>query len=171
VFGSSRQGYYKHEQLLKQRFIQAGQVMDIVKDIRAIMPRIGCRKMHGEVNRQLLLRSIKPIGRDRFFEILRERDQLIMRKRRTVFTTDSYHRFRTYKNRLKNTVIAKPNQAWVADITYLRIKNDFCYLFLLTDDCSRKIVGYSVSKDLSVKGALKALAMASKQAKGVEDIC
>ncbi len=170
MFGYSRQGFYKHEVLLEKRSVQAREVIDIVNGIRAIMPRTGCRKMHGEVNRQLILRKIEPIGRDRFFEILRERDLLIKRKRRTVFTTDSYHRFRTYKNRLKNAIITKPNQAWVADITYLRIKNDFCYLFLLTDDYSRKIVGYNVSKDLSVMGAQKALKMASKQANGAEAI-
>jgi putative transposase len=71
---------------------------------------------------------------------------------------------------LKVTTINKANQAYVSDITYLRIKKDFCYLFLITDAYSRKIVGYNVSRDLSVKGALKALKMAQKQAKGTSGI-
>jgi len=57
----------------------------------------------------------------------------------------------------------RPNQAWAADITYLRHRSGFSYLFLLTDLYSRKIVGYSVKQSLAAEGALEALQMARRQ--------
>jgi transposase InsO family protein len=123
-----------------------------------------------EVNRQLLLRGEEPISRDRFFDALRVKDMLVKPLRRYTRTTDSYHRFRTYKNLLKNTTQTGPNQAWAADITYLRLITGFCYLFLITDVFSRKIVGYHLSRSLKVEGAVKALKMAIKQCPNTEGV-
>jgi len=63
-------------------------------------------------------------------------------------------------NLLKNTIQTGPNQAYAADITYLRLRNGFCYLSLLTDVYSRKIVGYHLSENLGVEGPREALRMA-----------
>jgi putative transposase len=57
-------------------------------------------------------------------------------------TTDSHHRFYKYNNSIKALEINRPNQVWAADITYIRTIKGFCYLALLTDTYSRKIVGY-----------------------------
>jgi transposase InsO family protein len=120
--------------------------------------------MHEPVIKGLLLRGIAPIGRDRFFEVLRQGGLLVRRRRNGCRTTDSYHRFRTYPNLLKKVVPIGANRAWVSDITYLRHRTGFCYLFLVTDYYSRKIVGYSLRHDLSAEGALQALRMALRQA-------
>lgn len=163
VFGHSRQGFYNHMYLRKEREVQEEHVLGIVHGIRARQPRVGCRKMHKEVNRRLLHLGQAPIGRDRMFDLLRDNQLLVKPLKRRTYTTDSYHRFRTYKNLLKKVVPSGPNQAWAADITYLRHREGFSYLFLLTDVSSRKIVGYSLSKSLAAEGALKALRMARKQ--------
>lgn len=163
VFGHTRQGYYSHLQLQTKRADQEEYVLDIVHEIRHRQPRVGCRKMHGEVNRRLLLLGQPPIGRDHMFGLLREKGLLVKPLNRRAYTTDSYHRFRTYKNLLKKVWPITPNQAWAADITYLRHRHGFSYLFLLTDICSRKIVGYSVRKSLAAEGALDALRMALRQ--------
>ena len=163
VFDHSRQGFHKHMLLRTERDLQAEQVLSIVASIRARQPRVGCRKMHLEVNRRLLHLGQVPIGRDRMFTLLRENQLLVKPLRRKTYTTDSYHRFRTYRNLLKTVVPSGPNQVWAADITYLRHRRGFCYLFLLTDVYSRKVVGYTLSESLAVEGGLKALRMARRQ--------
>ena len=163
VFGRSRQGLHKHLRLRQERESQSEQVLSIVHEIRSRQPRVGCRKMRQEVNRRLLYLGKPPIGRDRMFNVLRENNLLVKPLKRRVYTTDSYHRFRTHKNLLKTVVPSGPNQVWAADITYLRHHRGFSYLFLLTDVYSRKIVGYQLSESLAVDGALQALRMARRQ--------
>ncbi len=110
-----------------------------------------------------LLKMDEPIGRDKFFDVLRERGLLISRKRRYAQTTQSRHRFYVYKNELKEAVIDHAHQAWVSDITYVRTVSGFMYLFLITDVGSRKIVGWQLSNSLAVEGAMKALSGAIRQ--------
>lgn len=156
---------------MERRQAQAEHVKDLVKQIRVRQPRCGFRKMFTWLNQQLLLRGSEPIGRDRGLDVLRENSMLVPKRTRKAVTTDSYHRFRTHKNLLKTQIIGGPNRAWVSDITYLRLMGQkFCYLFLITDYYSRKIVGYYLSQSLGVDGALKALQMALKQAKDANGI-
>lgn len=106
----------------------------------------------------------EPLGRDKFFDVLRRADLLVKRRRRYVRTTQSRHRFRVHKNVLQQVTVTAPHQAWVSDITYVRLKADqFAYLFLITDAYSRKIVGWELSKSLGLQGALGALQMALRQ--------
>ena len=53
--------------------------------------------------------------------------------------------------------ITRANQVWVSDITYIRTLKGFCYLALITDMYSRKIVGYNLSDSLELKGCVRAL--------------
>ena len=103
------------------------------------------------------------LGRDRFFDILRKHGILIRRKKKYVSTTDSYHRFHKYNNKLKDKVLTRSNQAYVSDITYLRTREGFVYLFLQTDAYSRKITGWHLSESLSIEGAVKALEKTLRQ--------
>ena len=110
------------------------------------------------------IRNMKhSLGRDKFFAVLRSEDLLVKRRRKYVVTTQSKHRFKRYKNLLKDFKPVKANQAWVGDITYIRTKGGFVYLFLLTDVYSRKIVGWHLSNNMGIKEALKAAAMARRQ--------
>ncbi len=88
---------------------------------------------------------------------------LIKPKRSYHITTDSHHRFRKHKNLITTIEIEKPETIWVSDITYVGTRADPSYLALITDAYSKKIVGYNVSKSLSVTGSLKALGMALKK--------
>ncbi len=88
---------------------------------------------------------------------------LIHRKKYTARTTNSLHRFYKYKNIIKDIQITKPNQVWVSDITYIRTIKGFCYLALITDMYSRKIVGYDLSDSLELAGCVRALQKALKQ--------
>jgi Transposase and inactivated derivatives len=121
------------------------------------MPRIGGKKLYHVLKEDL--QHIGKIGRDKFFDILRMNALLIERRRSYTKTTNSYHRFYKWSNLLKEVELTSSNQAWGSDITYLRTINGFVYLFLITDLYSRKIVGWSLSKSLSIEGGLEALQM------------
>ena len=103
------------------------------------------------------------LGRDKFFDLLREWGLLVRRRRKYAKTTESRHRFRVHRNKLQDFTAFRPNQAWVCDITYVRTKEGFVYLFLITDAYSRKIVGWALNKSLGLEGAFISLQKAIRQ--------
>jgi transposase InsO family protein len=103
------------------------------------------------------------IGRDKFFAILSKNKLLVRRIKRSVHTTNSKHHFYRYPNLVKDFTPLKAHEMWVADITYIPLKNRFAYLFLITDAYSRKIVGHYVSDDMKVSSATMALKQALHQ--------
>lgn len=88
---------------------------------------------------------------------------LIKQYRSYHITTNSHHRFHKHKNLIENMEITKPEQVWVADITYIGSRNNNQYLALITDAYSKKIVGYDLSNSLDTSGCLRALKMANKK--------
>jgi len=158
----SRQAYYKKCQRQRRRHDQDEEVLHLVRTIRHRQPMVGTRKLH----RMLSERS--PLGRDRLFALLRTAGLLVHRKRQYARTTNSTHRFRTYTNIVKDLQLTRPEQVFMADITYVATHTGFSYLALLTDAFSRKIVGYDVSTSLSIEGSLRALRMALKTVKHPE---
>lgn len=99
----------------------------------------------------------------RVYRMMREAGWLHPRKRSRVRTTDSEHGFAIYPNLLSNCgwrALTGPNQAWGADLTYVRLGAGFCYLAVVLDLFSRRIVGWDLSQSLEAEGALAALEMA-----------
>jgi putative transposase len=133
-------------------------------DIRRQMPRLGTRKLYYLLKERLLQDGIS-IGRDRMFDLLREEGLLIIKKKKYTKTTDSRHWMRKYPNLIKQFELNGPEQLWVADITYLRMSDLYCYLHLVTDAYSKQIMGYCVSETLSAIETLRALQMALKNRK------
>jgi transposase InsO family protein len=123
------------------------------------MPRIGTRKLY-----YLLLDKLQElkIGRDKFFGILRANHLLVEAKRSYHITTDSHHRFRKHKNLILEMPITRPEQVWVSDITYIGKREKPCYLSLVTDAYSKKIMGYYVADNMSTESSAMALKMAIK---------
>jgi putative transposase len=103
------------------------------------------------------------MGRDAFFDFLRENGFLAKRRRFRPKTTDSYHRYRKYPNLIKDFIPDRANQLWVSDITYVETAQGFVYLNLITDAYSRKIVGWALGDTLEAKHTIMALKMALKQ--------
>ena len=137
----------------------------MVIEIWVQMPRIGSRKLYYLLNQDL--KTLK-IGRDKFIDILRANHLLIIPKRSYHITTNSHHRFRKFKNQLLDLQINKPEQVWVSDITYIGKREKPCYLSLITDAYSKKIVGYNVSDNLNTESSLVALRLAVKHRKNKE---
>ena len=159
MFGISRQVYYRIIKRTKLRRNLAEQVVELVNEQRAVQPRLGTRKLYHILN--LKLKTLK-VGRDKFFGILKANHLLIKPKRSYHVTTWSHHRFRKHPNLIEELDIKRPEQVWVSDITYIGKREKPCYLSLITDAYSKKIVGYEVSDSLNTQGCINALKMAYK---------
>jgi len=129
-----------------------------VRDIRCYQPRIGGKKLY-KLLKDDLYKLEGSIGRDKFFDILRKQGLLVKRRKKYVTTTNSWHRFHKYKNKLKQKILTGPNQAYASDITYLRTGEGFMYLFLQTDAWSRMITGWDLADSLAIDGAIRTLQM------------
>ncbi|MDP1726545.1 MAG: IS3 family transposase [Bacteroidota bacterium] len=160
LLGYSRQAYYQGTKYNQQKAFEADMVIGEVLRYRKDQKRIGTRKLLSEM--QLFLNDHKiKIGRDLLFNLLAERGLLVTkRSRRSCVTTLSRHRYKKYPNIIKDFIPLGPNQLWVSDITYIRIKDGFAYFSLITDAYSRKIVGFYLSRSLSAEGPIRALRMA-----------
>jgi putative transposase len=165
----SRQGYYKSLHHRRRVDDKTKTLLKLVHPIRQLMPRIGGRKLFHMLQDDLSASCIK-LGRDRFFQWLKRHDLLIAPKKSYVTTTQSHHRFWTYDNLTQAITLTKPNQLWVSDITYLRTSEGFCYLALITDAYSRKIVGFDVSDSLELVGCMRALKSALQTASDLSQL-
>lgn len=94
----------------------ASEVISLVDNIRIEMPRIGTSKLHYLLSSDL---ESLGVGRDKFFRILKANQRLIIPKRCYIVTTNSHHRFRKHKDIVSETLIDRPEQVWVSDITYI----------------------------------------------------
>lgn len=141
-------------------------IVKLVQSHRRKMPKLGGKKLYRKILPDLERMGIK-IGRDKFFDILRDHKLLILKKKRYTKTTISFHRFKIYQNLIKDIVPGSPDEIYASDITYLRVEESFNYLSLVTDLYSRKIVGFDLSESLNLEGSLRALKMALK---GKEDL-
>ena len=162
MFGIDRQVHYRNIKRKISRQSKAAQVVAMVTEIRRCMPRVGTRKLYYLLLDRL--RALK-IGRDKFFEVLRANHLLIHIRRSYHVTTNSYHRFKKHKNLILETPMNRPEQVWVSDITYIGKRERPCYLSLVTDAYSKKIVVYHVADNMNTESSLAALKMAVKNRK------
>ena len=159
-FSISRQAYYQHEWFLSKEVFEHGLLLEEVKSIRSRHNRIGVRKLQVMLGTFIEAHDIK-IGRDGLFDLLSEHGLLVRkRKRHVVRTTQSYHWLKKYSNLIIDFTPVRPCQLWVSDITYWRLGENTFYVHLITDACSRKIVGYHLSSSLHAEETLKSLKMA-----------
>lgn len=167
--GISRQAYYQQiraEAATRQRDAQVG---SWVREVRQRQPRIGTRKLHYLLRAPMATAGMK-LGRDALFRTLKRLQLLVPPQRAFHKTTDSFHRFYKHPNLLKGqssaTVATRPEQVWVADITYVPTRTRCVYLSLVTDAYSRKIVGYHVHASLQTEEVAEALKMALRYRQG-----
>lgn len=133
----------------------------MIDEERQMMPRLGGRKLLFKM--QPKLPPELQIGRDCFFNFLRDNQLLVRRRRNQVRTTFSNHWLHKYPNLIKEFEPKSAHQLWVSDITYIETCEEFVYLFLITDAYSRKIVGWHVSETMEADNAVIALRMAISQ--------
>jgi len=162
LFGHCRQAFYQSKADIEKEVEHERRLIESVKEIRTEDPGIGGYKLWLMMI-SLYGRSFVP-GRDRFFVILRRRG-LMLPKPKPRHTTNSNHRYRKWRNLIKGFVPTAANQLWVADITYISLEcGDVCYLHLITDAYSHKIVGWALAQTLRAAVSIEALRMAIEEA-------
>ena len=100
------------------------------------------------------------VNHKRVHRILREDNLLCLRRRKFVVTTDSGHALRVYPNRARQMVLTDVDQLWRADITYVRLQEEFVFLAVILDGYSRRVIGWALDRTLETGLALTALRMA-----------
>ena len=138
-------------------------ILASVREIRSFDPGIGGVKLWTML--RVTYNTGWVPGRDLFLNILR-RHGLMQKPRRSRSTTNSNHRYHKWKNLIKGFKPAAANQLWQSDITYIDLKGGCCYLHLVTDAYSKRIVGWYLAESLASVFTLKALRMAIEQAGG-----
>jgi putative transposase len=164
LFGKSRQAWYESCKNESEQQLQDLIVLKLIREIRLDLPRAGVPKLYFLLKEKLIEHHIK-LGRDALYELLGNHGYLLKYRRRKPYTTDSNHHYKKYPNLIRETILTHPGQLWVSDITYIRTVTGFCYLSIVTDAYSRKIVGYCLHPTLHSDGAIEALLMAIKQSK------
>jgi transposase InsO family protein len=100
------------------------------------------------------------VNHKRVHRILREDNLLCLRRRKFVVTTDSGHALRVYPNLARHMVLTDVDQLWRADITYVRLQEEFVFLAVVLDGYSRRVIGWALDRTLESGLALQALQMA-----------
>jgi len=147
--------YYKPEVKGPEELKREADLRDRIEAICLEFPRYGYRR----VTRQLQHEGWR-VNHKRVLRLMRESDLLCRVRRKGVRTTDSRHPFSRYPNLVKGMAVTRPNQVWLADITYIRILTGFVYLAALLDAWSRKVIGYAISTVMDTSLTLEALRMA-----------
>ena len=159
----NRAWYYEnqHRTLLQAGYeLEGTELRDAIEQLVLDFPGYGYRRVT-----KALARSGWRVNHKRVLRIMRQESLLCQLKRRFVTTTDSNHSYRTYPNLLKGMVLSAPDQAWIADITYIRLPTAFAYLAAILDAYSRRCVGWKLSRWIDTALTLAALeeALASRE--------
>ena len=154
----SRAGFYRHWQ---ER--EPNQEEMLLRD-RLQQVVVGERRRRGY---RYVLRVLRAEGfavnHKRVLRLMREDSLLCLRKRKFVLTTDSEHQFSVHPNLVPGLTLTGINQLWVADITYIRLREDFIYLAVVMDAYSRRIIGWALDRHLQASLAVEALQMALRE--------
>ena len=157
VAGFSRAGYY--------RFLRATEpaqgdldLRDEMQKIAVEWPSYGSRR----VRQELQARGWE-VSRKRVQRLMREDNLLCVVKRKFVVTTDSAHGLKVYPNLAGSMILTGVDQLWVADITYIRLVEEFVYLAVILDAYSRRVIGWHLDDGLDASLTLTALRMALQQ--------
>jgi putative transposase len=149
--GVSRAGFYREFVLHAPRQAEI-ELRDAIQRIVLENRCYGYRRVAAELRAQGRVEN-----RKRVLRLMREDNLLVLRKRRFVCTTDSAHQLAIYPNIAGKLTVEGINQLWVADITYVRLQEEFVYLAVILDAYSRRVVGWHLGEHLDVQLTLEAL--------------
>ena len=142
--------YYRAQE--RAEVLSEEQIVQFIGKIQSELPGYGYRRVTHELRRRGHLINHKRVAR-----VMRAHNLGIRPRRRFVRTTDSNHDQPAFPNLYRNVIPAKPDTVWVGDITYIRLAYGFCYLAVILDACSRKVVGYAISHQIDTQLVLAAL--------------
>jgi putative transposase len=153
--GVSRAGYYRHWQASAPRQEETG-VRDAIQRLALADRHCGYRRITAQ-----LRRAGWAVNHKRVLRLMREDNLLCLRKRSFVpVTTEARHGWRVVGNLARGMLPSGLDQLWVADITYIRLQEEFAFLAVVLDAFSRRVVGWALETHLQASLAIAALRMA-----------
>jgi transposase InsO family protein len=158
--GVSRASYYRHLEEAAPEEAEMEVKAAIQNVALAHHRRYGYRRITVDLHRQGM-----QVNHKRVLRIMREDNLLAIRHRKFILTTKSEPGQKIYVNMAIRMTVTGINQLWVADITYIRLRNEFVYLAVVIDRYSRKGIGWSLDRSLCAKVAVAALRMAIDERK------
>ena len=147
--------YYQPKRSRASREREDASLRDAIESIQVDFPRAGYRTVQ-----VYLRRRGRFVGERRIRRIMKRFSLHAEIKCAFVHTTDSNHSYRVYPNLLPGRVLTGIDQAWGADLTYIRIVNSFVYLAVILDLFSRRVIGWAISKHIDAELAVAALRQA-----------
>jgi transposase InsO family protein len=154
----SRATFYRFDENAKPGADPDMDVRDAIQRIALEWPCYGRRRITEELRRQGW--TVNP---KRIYRVMREDNLLCIRKRKFVVTTDSNHGRKVYPNRAREMVLTGMDQLWVADITYIRLEEEFVFLAVILDAHSRRVIAWALDRRMEDDLTLAALRMATSQ--------
>jgi putative transposase len=153
--GVSRAGYYRFDENEKFASDSDMDLRDAIQRIALEWPSYGRRRITRELHRRG-----RAVNWKRVYRLMREDNLLCVRKRKFVVTTDSNHGRKVYPNLARQMVLTDVDQLWRADITYIRLREEFVFLAVILDAYSRRVIGWALDRTLEDELTLNALRMA-----------
>jgi len=151
----SRSGFYRFDDGAQRGPDPDMDLRDAIQRIALEWPSYGRPRITKELRRRGW--TVNP---KRVYRLLREDNLLCVRRRKFIVTTDSNHGRRIYPNLAREMVLTGMDQLWVADITYIRLAEEFVYLAVILDAYSRRVIGWALDRTLEDELTLAALNMA-----------
>ena len=148
----SRSTYYYHSQPSDAKQQEDLLIVQQLEALATLFPKYGIRRMTAQLQADGFT-----VNRKRVYRLMKLSRLLCKVKRAFVVTTDSRHGYERYPNLYENIIPTQLNQVWVADITYVRLRKGHCYLAVILDACSRRVIGWELSKTPDASLTLNAL--------------
>ena len=166
MIGLPRSTYY-YRPITCDSGLTDAELLEAILAIKDEFPAYGYRRVT-----QDLRRRGRKVNHKRVARLMKTFGLGAKPKRRFVRTTDSDHPYPVYRNLYDNVVPITPDTVWVADITYIKLKNGtFTYVAIILDACSRKVVGYAISRRIDTNLTLAALEAAVETRRPIPGTC
>src|SRR5665213_2718355 len=153
--GVSRASFYRFDESTHPGPDPDMDLRDAVQRIALEWPSYGRPRITAELRRRGWTVNPKKV-----YRLMREDNLLCFRKRKFVVTTDSGHQRKIYPNLAKRMVLTGMDQLWIADITYIRLRDEFVYLAVILDAYSRRVIGWALDRTMENNLTLSAPRMA-----------
>jgi putative transposase len=151
----SRSGFYRFDNSVEARPDAHMDLRDAIQRIALEWPSYGRPRITAQLRRQGWTVNPKLV-----YRLMREDNLLCVRKRKFVITTDSNHTRKVYPNLAPKLILTATDQLWRADITYIRLRDEFVFLAVILDAYSRRVIGWALDRSMEDQLTLTALGMA-----------
>ena len=151
----ARSTFYYRQQRSDAKQQEDQEIIARLEQLAREFARYGVRRMTAQLKHEGFV-----VNRKRVYRLMQEQKLLCKVKKRFVVTTNSNHAYERYPNLYGGNIPSALNQVWIADITYIRLRKGHAYLAMILDACSRKAIGWHLSRTPDASLSLSALEMA-----------